>query len=200
MPSYEAFARFYDAVQGDRSEALPFVLPHLSGARTVLELARQKLPGVELVLGDMTTIRLGRTFDTVLCLYDAVNHLLEFEDWERLFDTAAAHLRPGGVFVFDMNSRERLEWFVGRPAVALDFGDANVAVIDVADGGGRIINWELRFFEQLEGDRYRLTRETIREAAFPEPQVRAALETRFASVAVEEESGRVWFACRTRAG
>ena len=38
MP-YATFARFYDAIQGDRAEALPFVLPKLGGVTTVLELA-----------------------------------------------------------------------------------------------------------------------------------------------------------------
>ena len=161
----------------------------------MLEIARQKLPDVELVLGDMRSIRLGRTFDAVLCLYDAVNHLLEFGDWERLFDTAVAHLRPGGVFVFDINSEERLDWFVGRPAVAFDF-DGGVTVIDVVDGGGPIRTWELRFFEQVDGDRYRLSREEIRQVAFPEADVRAPLESRFGQVSVEDENGRLWFACR----
>jgi SAM-dependent methyltransferase len=221
---YETFARFYDAIQGDRAEALPFVLPHLRGASTVLELAcgtgsilaqlkgdyevtgvdlspemlelaRQKLPDVELHLGDMRSIRLGRAFDAVLCLYDAVNHLPDLADWERVFDTAVAHLRPGGVFVFDVNSEERLDWFVGRPPVALDF-DRGVAVIDVIDGGGPVRIWELRFFEQIDGDRYRLSREAIRRVAFPEADVRAALESRFGEVAVEDENGRLWFACR----
>lgn len=222
MP-YTGFARFYDAIQGDRAEALPFVQPHLEGARTVLELAcgtgsvlahlgelevtgvdlssemlaiaREKLPDVELVLGDMTAVRLGRTFDAVLCLYDAVNHLLAFDDWERLFDTAVVHLAPGGVFVFDVNSEKRLDWFVGRPAVALDF-DGGVAVIDVVDGGGRVRNWDLRFFEQTDGDRYRLTREVIPEVAFAEADIRAALESRFRDVRVEDDNGRLWFACR----
>jgi SAM-dependent methyltransferase len=221
---YATFARFYDAIQGDRAEALPFVLPNLGGVTTVLELAcgtgsilaqlrgdfdvagvdlspemleiaRQKLPDVELVLGDMRTIRLGRTFDAVLCLYDAVNHLLELGDWERVFDTAVAHLRPGGVFVFDVNSEERLDWFVGRPPIALDF-DGGVAVIDVVDGGGPVRVWELRFFEQLDGDRYRLSREEISQIAFSEADIRAALEPRFGEVSVEDDNGRLWFACR----
>lgn len=162
----------------------------------MLELAREKLPDVELLSGDMTNVRLGRTFDAVLCLYDAVNHLPEFDDWERLFDTAVAHLRPGGTFVFDVNSEERLDWFAQQPAVALDFGERNVAIVDVVDGGGRIRNWELRFFEHVDGDRYRLSREVIAEVAFPEAQVRAALEARFAEVDVVEDNGRLWFTCR----
>jgi len=218
--AYSEFARFYDPVQGDRTEALPFVLPHLEGAKTVLELAcgtgsvlahlrdydvvgvdlspqmlaiaREKLPDVELIEGDMTSIRLGRTFDAVLCLYDAINHLLEWEQWEALFDTAVAHLEPGGVFVFDMNTEERLDWFVGRPAIALPFGDANVAVIDVTGHW----DWELRIFEHGTGNEYRLYEETIREAAFPEHEVRAALGERFGSVEETDDNRRLWFTCR----
>jgi len=221
---YETFARFYDAIQGDRAEALPFVLPQLEGARTVLELAcgtgsvlahlrgdfdvlgvdlspemldlaREKLPGVELLEGDMTSIRLGRHFDAVLCLYDAVNHLTSFADWERVFETALAHLEPGGVFVFDVNSEDRLDWFVGRPPVALDF-DGGVAVIDVVDGGGRVREWDLRFFEHVEGDSYRLSHAVIPEVAFPERQIRDALAPRFGVVEVVDENGRLWFTCR----
>jgi SAM-dependent methyltransferase len=225
MPGYETFARYYDAIQGDRAEALPFVLPQLEGRRTVLELAcgtgsilahlrgshevagvdlspdmlaiaRAKVPGVELVEGDMTSIRLGRTFDAVLCLYDAINHLTAFEDWELVFDTAVAHLEPGGVFVFDMNSADRLDWFVGRPAVARDFGHRSVAVIDVVDGGGPIRNWELRFFEHVDGETYRHAREVIAEVAFPEDEVRGALERRFGRVESVDDNGRLWFTCR----
>jgi SAM-dependent methyltransferase len=221
---YGTFARFYDAVQGDRSEALPFIRPQLEGARTVLELAcgtgsvlahlrgdfdvvgvdlspemlevaRGKLPGAELVEGDMTSVRLGRRFDAVLCLYDAVNHLTDFEDWERVFDTALAHLEPSGAFVFDVNSEDRLDWFVGRPPVALDF-EGGVAVIDVVEGVGRVRDWDLRFFEHVEGDTYRLSREVIPEVGFPEAQIRAALELRFGNVEVVDENGRLWFTCR----
>ena len=71
-----------------------------------------------------------------------------------------------------------------------------VAVIDVIDGGGPVRIWELRFFEQVAGDRYRLSREEIHEVAFPEADVRTALEPRFGEVGVEDENGRLWFACR----
>lgn len=181
------------------------VLAHLRGdyevtgvdrSRPMLELAAAKLPGVELVHGDMTEVRLGRRFDAVLCLYDSINHVVRFEDWERTFDTAVAHLQPRGIFVFDMNSEERLDWFVGRPAVALEFGDANVVVIDVVDGGGRVRNWVLSVFEHVGGDDYRLARETIAEVSFPAEQVRASLERRFRAVEERDESGRLWFACR----
>src|SRR5581483_7925995 len=184
VPGYSAFARFYDDVQGDRAEALPFVLPQLAGASTVLELAC----GTGSILAHLHD-------DFEVTGVDLSPEMPEFDDWERLFDTAVAHLRPGGTFVFDVNSEERLDWFAQQPAVALDFGERNVAIVDVVDGGGRIRNWELRFFEHVDGDRYRLSREVIAEVAFPEAQVRAALEARFAEVDVVEDNGRLWFTC-----
>jgi SAM-dependent methyltransferase len=225
VSTYDALARFYDSVQGDRAEAAAYARAQLpDGVKTVLELAcgtgsilaqlradydvvgvdlspqmlaiaAEKLPGVRLVQGDMTAVRLGETFDAVLCLYDSINHLLRFEDWERLFDTALAHLAADGVFVFDMNSKERLDWLVGRPAVAYEFGEGHTIVIDVTEGGDGVRDWKLRVFEQVTSDEYRLVEETIHEIAFSAEQVRACLEARFASVGEHDESGRIWFVC-----
>ena len=36
----------------------------------------------------MTRFDLGETFDVVLCVFDSINHLVRFSDWERVFDRA----------------------------------------------------------------------------------------------------------------
>jgi hypothetical protein len=46
----------------------------------------------------MRTVRLGKKFDAVL-IHDAIAYMLTEEDLGQTFATAAAHLRPGGVFV-----------------------------------------------------------------------------------------------------
>jgi SAM-dependent methyltransferase len=55
-------------------------------------------PDVEHLVGDMRTIRLGRTFKAVL-IHDAISYLLTEEDLRATFATAAAHLEPGGIFL-----------------------------------------------------------------------------------------------------
>jgi SAM-dependent methyltransferase len=55
-------------------------------------------PECEHAVGDMRTVRLGRTFDAVL-VHDAVCYLLTEEDLLACFVTAFAHCRPGGVVV-----------------------------------------------------------------------------------------------------
>ncbi len=55
-------------------------------------------PGVEHIVGDMRTIRLGRTFEAVL-IHDAISYLPTEEDLRATFATAAAHLEPGGILI-----------------------------------------------------------------------------------------------------
>ncbi len=53
---------------------------------------------------DMRTFDTHKPVDAVTCLYASLNHLLDPDDLTRTFTRVAAHLRPGGVFVFDLNS------------------------------------------------------------------------------------------------
>lgn len=62
-------------------------------------LSRELNPECEHVLGDMRTLRLGRTFDAVL-LHDAVMYMTSEADLRAAIETAFVHLRPGGAAVF----------------------------------------------------------------------------------------------------
>ena len=62
-------------------------------------LSRTLNPGCEHVLGDMRTLRLGRTFDAVFA-HDAVMYMATEDALRACMGTAFAHTRPGGVAVF----------------------------------------------------------------------------------------------------
>lgn len=62
-------------------------------------LSRAQLPDAEHVVGDMRTIRLGRTFDAVL-VHDAVVYMTTEDDLRAAVETAWAHTRPGGAALF----------------------------------------------------------------------------------------------------
>lgn len=73
---------------------------------TLVDLSPQMLatsrtinPELEHIEGDMRTVRLGRTFDAVL-IHDALMHMTTLDDLRSAIETAAAHLRPGGVALF----------------------------------------------------------------------------------------------------
>jgi len=65
----------------------------------MLEVSRGLNPECEHLLGDMRTIRLGRTFDAVF-IHDAIMYMTTQDDLRHVMETAHAHCRPGGVSLF----------------------------------------------------------------------------------------------------
>jgi len=61
--------------------------------------------------GDIRTVRLNETFDVVASLFHVMSYQTTNEDLQSAFATAWAHLKPGGVFIFDF-------WY--GPAVLTD--------------------------------------------------------------------------------
>jgi hypothetical protein len=52
-------------------------------------------------MGDVRSFRAGRRFDVVTALFHVVSYQVTYEDLAMTFATAADHLGPGGVFLFD---------------------------------------------------------------------------------------------------
>lgn len=52
--------------------------------------------------GDICTVQLGRTFDAVLSLFHVVSYQVSNEALRAVFVRAAEHLKPSGLFVFDV--------------------------------------------------------------------------------------------------
>lgn len=73
----------------------------VDGSREMLRIARRRLPGVPLVPGDMRSVRLGRRFDVVSCLFSAIGHLTTTRDVGRAFANFARHVNPGGVVIVE---------------------------------------------------------------------------------------------------
>src|SRR2546423_5747593 len=66
----------------------------------MLELGRTITPASDHIVGDMRTLRLGRTFDAVL-IHDAICYMTTEADLRAAMQTAFDHLRPGGAAVFE---------------------------------------------------------------------------------------------------
>jgi SAM-dependent methyltransferase len=52
--------------------------------------------------GDIRDVRLGETFDVVISLFHVVSYQATNDDLLAAFETAKAHLNPGGIFIFDV--------------------------------------------------------------------------------------------------
>lgn len=67
----------------------------------MLEVARQKLPGVQLHRADMRALELGRAFDAVTCLFSSIGYVTDADDLRSTFHRLAAHVARPGVLIVD---------------------------------------------------------------------------------------------------
>lgn len=68
---------------------------------------------VFLINQDMTELELNKSMDAAVCLVDGVNHITDPQKVERFFLLVFKHLKPGGLFIFDVNTRHKLETVMG---------------------------------------------------------------------------------------
>jgi SAM-dependent methyltransferase len=236
--SYQVFARYYDAVMGDRKRDIARVklwirerVPHakrlvelgcgtgavlqgfagryavtgvdLSGE--MLRVAKKRLPHATLRKGDMSRYRSSEKVDVVLCLFDTINHLVSFRDWTRLFANVGSMLASDGVFIFDINTIERLQALSTFGPMVSYFSDEDFVLMRVSKGSANRFSWDVRIFERSRPTRYRSHREVIQEASFPIDRITSSLTRWFSRIELfnaegepvsANAQGRVFFVCR----
>ena len=78
----------------------------------MLDVARLKFSGAQLyaefIEADMRSFELKEPVDAVICVFDSLNYLAEPDDVQATFASVHRALKPGGLFVFDVNTPNRL--------------------------------------------------------------------------------------------
>lgn len=90
----------------------------------VAQLRRK--PGAEAVdvtVGDMATTRVDGEFALVYLVFNTLSNLLEQDEQVACFANAAAHLRPGGVFVVEQGEPSLRSFPPGALAIPFDVSD-----------------------------------------------------------------------------
>jgi SAM-dependent methyltransferase len=70
----------------------------------MIAFAQHKRPHLHLQVGDMRTVRLGRTFDVILQLGSALMYALSDEDVDATLNTLAAHSHVGTLLIIDLDN------------------------------------------------------------------------------------------------
>jgi len=180
-----------------------YAVSGLDVSAAMLALARKKLPHVPLFHEDMRTFALGKQFDVILCLFDSLNHVLQFADWKRIFRRVAHHLTADGLFLFDINPEQKLHRLMQAPAEVKEF-DSHILIMHITDGGKGIVKWNIKVFAPCRKASYGLFEETINERSFPLAQIRVALREQFSVITMLDPEGRrpsgksdrVYFVCK----
>jgi len=75
-------------------------------SKTMVKLAQEKkekegIENISFQCGDITSLKMGKEFDTVISLFHVMNYLKENSLMQAGFSNATKHLKKGGLFIFD---------------------------------------------------------------------------------------------------
>ena len=153
---------------------------------------------------DLAQLRLPRAVDLAVCFLDSLDYILDPADCEKAIRGAYRALNPGGVFIFDVNTPEKLRAMDGQ--VFLDEDDDVYCVWrGEFDEETNICSYGMDLF-QREGDVWRRSFEEHREYAYSIGQLKRFLkDAGFTKIEVyadrefcapREGEQRVWFKAR----
>lgn len=138
--------------------------------------AREALVRVRFIESDIRSLQFHEEFDLVTSWYDSLNYLLHLNDLKAAFAGALRALRPGGFFIFDMNTPETLSkgWQRHPSFVEVDTRDAFVIHRSTWDARTRIATLKVTCFV-LRNRHWLRIDELHRERGYALPQIRACL-------------------------
>ena len=79
----------------------------------MIDIARQKAARKKMSIlyevADAATVDMGRQYDAVFSFFDSFNNMVDKVQLQKAFESAYKHLKPGGSFIFDMNTAYAFE-------------------------------------------------------------------------------------------
>ena len=119
-------------------------------------------------------LRLARGVDLAVCALDSLDYILDPEDCKTAIARVFRALNPGGIFIFDVNTPEKLRAMDGQ--VFLDEDDDVYCVWrGEFDENSNICSYGMDLF-QREGERWQRSYEEHREYAYSVEQLTAYLK------------------------
>lgn len=175
----------------------------------MLEIAEEKKDksghDILYLMQDMREFELYGTVRAVVSVCDSVNYILEEEDLLEVFSLVNNYLDPGGMFIFDMNTRYKYEQ-MGDCTIAENREESSFIWDNFYDPEEEINEYELAIFLKEQGDLYRKFEEVHYQRAYDPEVVKALLEKAglelvavydaFTREPVREDSERIYFIAR----
>ena len=113
-------------------------------------------------------------YDAAVCCFDVVNYFVEDGELARVFRQVRRALRPGGLFIFDVNTRYKLQRLFGDRSFGDDLGDFAYVQRARYDPARHRCELFLTFFLR-EGEMYRRAVEHHVQRWFTDEEMCAAL-------------------------
>ena len=159
----------------------------------MIDIARQDSPEIPYEVADMITYRPEKQFDLVTCTGDALNHIRDLNDIQKIFQNVYAYTSPGGYFVFDILNEHEVS--TSEP-FEMDFTDKIRVWFQMTRPEEKQVNLKIRVFEDGKEQFEENIRETVHD-----PEVicnllkQAGFQVEKCADRLLEDSGRgtTWF-------
>ena len=126
----------------------------------MIEIAKQNTPHLHYDVADMITYRPDKQFDLVTCTGDAVNHISDLSNVEKIFENVYAYLAPGGYFVFDLLNENEVS---DSEPFDMDFTDTIRVWFQMTRPGADKVNLKIKVYEDGKEAFEENIRETIHD-------------------------------------
>lgn len=120
---------------------------------------------------DMTDFELYGTVDVILCLMDSVNYIINKNGLKKLFKLVWNYLNPGGLFIFDINTRYKLGDVLGNNVFYDVSDDITYIWQNSFNKKTSLCEFDLTFFVK-DGDKYNRYEELHTERAYFVPELK----------------------------
>lgn len=124
---------------------------------------------------DLRQLRLNTQFQVAISLCDSLNYITDYGEFCRAIQLIAAHLEPGGLFLFDVNTDWKLENMYGDYTYAEHHNDFSYIWENEYDRTERKIHMRLTFFVEGDDGLYRRHEEVHVQRAYTHMEVSQSL-------------------------
>lgn len=159
----------------------------------MIEIAKSGNPDIHYEVADMITYRPKKQFDLVTCTGDALNHIMDLKDVEKIFQNVHAYTSPGGYFIFDILNENEVS---DSEPFEMDFSDTVRVWFQMTKPAPRQVNLKIRVYENGKLQFEENIRETVHD---PEDICNLLRKCGFAVIRCddrlleEQNHGTTWF-------
>jgi len=189
-----------------------YAVTGVDSSADMLKLAREKSTQadcwIEFLEQDMRSLSLDGQFDLVTCWFDSLNYMLSTDDLRACYSGVHKALKPGGLFIFDMNTVYGLGvmWQKRPCEVCQDTAELFEVHRKAFDFESNIATMSITGFIKA-GDAWVRVEEEHRERGYTIGEIHSALRASGFDVAAtwdnpedmsepKPETGRVWVVAR----
>lgn len=128
----------------------------------------------KIICQDMTELSLNKEFDLITSVLDSTNYIIDLDDLKSYLNGVYNHLKPNGLFIFDVNSYYKLSEILGNNIYTYSEEEVFYTWENVFEDD--LLSMFLTFFVK-KGELYERFEEEHLERAYTEQELEKELES-----------------------